>query len=619
MPRIPLMLLITVMAALCAPSPASARERTALDPAACLRCHGDKIADAAFAASVHGRNGCTSCHVEITEPERHPAGGIRIGKVRCVRCHKKETADHYAGVHMLNEVSCTACHGSIHELRAWNRDKRKVVETCRQCHDREAADYLRSIHGRSLTGGNQDSPACNDCHGLHRIRPLGDPESSSHKRFHSQVCMTCHGNAGMMKRNGVFTLSVQTYENSYHGKNFRLGYPERVAGCADCHTSHLVLPPADPASSVSPGKIVTTCRKCHRNATASFAGFHAHGDPSNRRKYPVLYWTYVSMTGLLAGVFAVFWVHSLLWMFRGFVENRRKQAEPPEQGGGAAAADGRRLYRRFTPLQIFLHFLVITSFLGLALTGLPLRFSDQGWAGTMMDFYGGTAHAGLIHRICALVTFSYFLAFLVMSFRFLFIRTDVPGNWLQRLLGPDSLFPNLRDIRDVTGMARWFLFRGPKPTFERWTYWEKFDFFAVFWGMFAIGGSGLILWFPEFFGGFLPGWMFNVATIIHSDEALLATGFIFTVHFFNTHGRPEKFPMDFVIFNGQISRRELCEERLDQWRRYREEGSAERFAVERPSGVVYDFLFKGFGFLALLTGLILLFLMILGFLTGSGR
>ena len=103
-------------------------------------------------------------------------------------------------------------------------------------------------------------------------------------------------------------------------------------------------------------------------------------------------------------------------------------------------------------------------------------------------------------------------------------------------------------------MIKWFFFKGPKPTFERWTYWEKFDFIAVFWGMFAIGGSGLMLWFPEIFGLFLPGWAFNIATIVHSDEALLATGFIFSVHFFNTHGRPEKFPMDFVIFNGQISK-----------------------------------------------------------------
>jgi hypothetical protein len=91
-----------------------------------------------------------------------------------------------------------------------------------------------------------------------------------------------------------------------------------------------------------------------------------------------------------------------------------------------------------------------------------------------------------------------------------------------------------------------------------------------------------MLWFPEFFGSFLPGWAFNVATIVHSDEALLATGFIFTVHFFNTHGRPEKFPMDFVIFNGQMSKEEFIEERGDQWKRYEEQGTTEQFAARQP-------------------------------------
>src|SRR6056297_1125391 len=170
---------------------------------------------------------------------------------------------------------------------------------------------------------------------------------------------------------------------------------------------------------------------------------------------------------------------------------------------------------------------------------------------------------------------------------------------------------------DVTSMVRWFLFLGPKPSFERWTYWEKFDFIAVFWGMFAIGGSGLMLWFPEFFAAFLPGWALNVATIVHSDEALLATGFIFTVHFFNTHGRPEKFPMDFVIFNGEMSKEEFIEERADQWKRYEEEGVLDQYIKEKPSGIAYDFFIKAFGFLALFTGLGLLFLMIYAFLIGG--
>jgi hypothetical protein len=132
--------------------------------------------------------------------------------------------------------------------------------------------------------------------------------------------------------------------------------------------------------------------------------------------------------------------------------------------------------------------------------------------------------------------------------------------------------------------------------------------------MFAIGGSGLMLWFPEIFSYILPGWAFNVATIVHSDEALLATGFIFTVHFFNTHGRPEKFPMDFVIFNGQMSKEEFIEERGDQWKRYEKLGITEKFKATRTSGVMYDFLVKGFGFTALSIGIFLLLLMIYAFI-----
>jgi cytochrome b subunit of formate dehydrogenase len=156
-------------------------------------------------------------------------------------------------------------------------------------------------------------------------------------------------------------------------------------------------------------------------------------------------------------------------------------------------------------------------------------------------------------------------------------------------------------------MIGWFLNKGPKPSFDRWTYWEKFDFLAVFWGMFAIGLSGLMLWFPEFFSLFLPGWVLNIATIVHSDEALLASGFIFTVHFFNTHFRPSKFPIDTVIFTGRIPKYELVEERSEQYERMLAEGTLETCRDKYPS-VAADLFseFVGFGMLAI--GLLCIFL-----------
>src|SRR3989338_8297729 len=125
--------------------------------------------------------------------------------------------------------------------------------------------------------------------------------------------------------------------------------------------------------------------------------------------------------------------------------------------------------------------------------------------------------------------------------------------------------------------------KGPRPQYGRWTYWEKFDYFAVFWGVTIIGTSGLMLWFPEFFTRFLPGWVINVASIVHSDEALLAAGFIFTVHFFNTHFRPDKFPMDTVIFTGRMTLDEFKEDRPREYEDLVRKGELEKYLVHPPS------------------------------------
>mgnify|MGYP003377308843 CR=1 FL=1 len=87
----------------------------------------------------------------------------------------------------------------------------------------------------------------------------------------------------------------------------------------------------------------------------------------------------------------------------------------------------------------------------------------------------------------------------------------------------------------------------------------------------------------------LPGWALNVATIIHSDEALLATGFIFTVHFFNTHLRPEKFPMDMVIFTGRMDVDELKEDKPGEYEKEVAAGTLESRLAE-PYPVSYTHL-----------------------------
>jgi cytochrome b subunit of formate dehydrogenase len=187
--------------------------------------------------------------------------------------------------------------------------------------------------------------------------------------------------------------------------------------------------------------------------------------------------------------------------------------------------------------------------------------------------------------------------------------------WREFLLGPDSIVFNRVDLREFWGSVRWFFGRGPRPRYGRYAYWEKFDYFAVFWGMVVIGSTGLLLWFPEFFTNVLPGWTVNVSTIIHSDEALLAVAFIFTVHFFNTHFRLDKFPMDPVIFTGQVPLDELKRDKPREYEELVASGRLEETLVD-PYPSKRERLLKLFGFTALAVGLTLIGLIVYSMLFG---
>jgi cytochrome b subunit of formate dehydrogenase len=255
-------------------------------------------------------------------------------------------------------------------------------------------------------------------------------------------------------------------------------------------------------------------------------------------------------------------------------------------------------FLRFSRLNRFLHATMILCFMSLALTGLTLKFSYTGWAVFLSHLFGGFEFAGYIHRVAA---FFMLAIFIVHVFDLVRRKRQEFGTWRALLLGPDSMVFNKKDLQDLIGNIKWFFNKGPRPQYGRWTYWEKFDYFAVFWGIFVIGSTGLMLWFPEFFTLVFPGWFINVATIIHSDEALLAAGFIFTVHFFNTHLRPEKFPMDIVIFTGRMPVEDLREDKPAEYQELIEKGTLENKLVE-PYPVIVIRTIRVFAWTALAIG-----------------
>lgn len=525
----------------------------------CVDCHAgvDSVyrssahAEAGGTGAVHGAD-CTDCHgvhdvttVDVLED----TGSVEVVSARCTGCHQTvalaETNPHGGA------VACFSCH-EPHSVRPPDEPESRLAPpaqpaTCGACHDSVATRWSRDVHGRALLSGmgpGADAgapPSCTSCHGGHDMVAASGLAAV-------ERCSQCHEHAR------------ETYIDSYHGQASALG-SSVVATCAQCHGAHDIEPATDPSSMVSEARILETCRTCHPDAAEGFALFEPHADHNDREGNPYVYWAYHLMTALLIGVFLVFGAHTAFWLVRQAIDNLRGVPRPATRAGGsppldaAQRGDGPFIWR-FAAIHRWTHAVMIVSFFLLVITGLPLRFSCTVWAGPLMALLGGVEMAGLLHRIGAVLTFLYFGVHLI----FLVVKAARMPEPMKMFWGPDSLAPQPRDVVDFVNQIRWYFGRAPRPRFGRWSYMEKFDYFAVFWGVAIIGGSGLLLWFPEFFARFLPGWLFNVATIVHADEALLAAGFIFTIHFFHVHLRPEKFPLDGVMFTGRATLEYMEEE-----------------------------------------------------------
>jgi cytochrome b subunit of formate dehydrogenase len=233
-------------------------------------------------------------------------------------------------------------------------------------------------------------------------------------------------------------------------------------------------------------------------------------------------------------------------------------------------------YLRFNVFHRWMHFLVFVSFTVLVFTGMPLKYKDSEWAQWVMDATGGVTAAGVYHRIAAIITVVYWLAEVVYMIVTILRRRG------RGVFGPGSIMFNAKDLRDIVGMFRWFLGKGAKPQFDRYTYWEKFDYTSLVLGTVIIGLTGFMMWFPIETTKFASGKVLNIAFVIHSNEALLAMGVIFIfVHFFSAHLKPESFPLDKVIFTGSLPVEHYKAERPLEYARRVREGTLDEVLVER--------------------------------------
>ncbi len=222
---------------------------------------------------------------------------------------------------------------------------------------------------------------------------------------------------------------------------------------------------------------------------------------------------------------------------------------------------------RFSVLHRFLHLVVMIGFTGLAVTGLSLGFSSTAPARAFVWLVGGSAHAGWLHRFFALITYA---CVIVHALWFLYYGTVLAG----KLTGPLSIAPSVKDIKDFIQNLGYFLGRRQTPPrFDKFTYMEKLDYWALFIGMNTMGITGLVLWFPEFFTRFLPGFFVNIAQVLHFFEAILAVAVKFFIHIGLAHFRPAVYPVDTSIFTGRTSQERMMAEHPGEWSAMSESGA----------------------------------------------
>jgi cytochrome b subunit of formate dehydrogenase/nitrate/TMAO reductase-like tetraheme cytochrome c subunit len=520
---------------------------------------------AANCVDCHAINGDLSTMLPKNDPKStiHPSNIVRT----CGKCHAEPSKSFHDSIHgnaqergINTAATCADCHNS-HNIFPAN-DSRSALsklntpETCGKCHSDIRNDFLVSSHGAAVQKGDDRAPVCTSCHtGVsHADAPVSTRDFAI---TIPQQCGKCH------------EAQAPTYRDTFHGQATALGL-KPAAGCADCHTPHRNLPPADARSSVHQANLVQTCGACHKEANANFVAFDPHAEPKNPERSKLIYTVYTFMNTLLMSVFVFFGIHTLLWLQRSIVGALRGETK--------RIRDGELWVERFVKPHRFTHILIVVSFLMLAGTGLPLMFYYTDWGQNIVRGVGGLEVTRFMHRAFAVVT----LVYAVYHLGYILWRRFAKG---ERVLGgPDSMMPRKKDLLDLYGMARWFFYIDKKPPkFDHWTYWEKFDYFAVFWGVPIIGLSGLMLWVPTFITRFLPGTFLNLAMIVHSDEALLAIGFIFTFHFFHNHLRPENFPLDTVIFTGKMPLERFKEERPEEYERLEKEGQLDSIIVAPPT------------------------------------
>lgn len=574
------------------PNPqSSATPSTASSPAEnnallqCQGCHGSGkklpyLAGALFHAQVHAdydhgfhaqsiKNGakaatCVDCHSrngDLTTilPAGDPQSTINRGNIAetCGRCHGDKTVMQGSGISERPFLSyresvhakaiargntgaavCTDCHKSHDILPASNAQssiaKINIPSTCGRCHKAESDQFVQSVHGQAVIRGVSRSPVCTDCHGIHKIEaPFEPTTATASSAIATETCARCHEGVTLTQEFGVAGERVSSYKDSYHGLASRLG-SKVVANCASCHGVHNILPSSDPKSMINAANLTKTCGQCHVGASENFSKGRIHltstltsttaPSAGTNRGFVgtrVVRWIYLPLIVLVVG--GMFVHNALVWRKKAS-ERRREQ----------------RTIVRLTRNQRIQHWLLLTSFGVLVLSGFALQYPDS-WLSWLLD--SNEYVRRIIHRVAAVVML------ITGAYHLIYLGARSEGrSWIK------DMTPRWKDVADVVQNFGYYLgLRQARPKIARFGYAEKAEYWAVLWGTVVMGLTGLMIWFKIGVFGFLPRWWIDVALAIHFYEAVLATLAIIVWHFYHVIFDPDVYPINWALVDGRVS------------------------------------------------------------------
>ncbi len=506
----------------------------------CWSCHGahDILPSSDRQSRVHPANlpdTCRSCHTDVDLIKKHD-----ILRGAPIRLYESSVHGRASKKGLYVSATCNDCHSATDPdgkrtghriLSPADPDSPiyhfNIPNTCGECHKTIAKDYWEGIHGQLVKRGQVDAPVCTHCHGEHGIISPSDPKSPvSAARVAEATCSPCHESEVLNEKYGIPAGRLRSYVDSYHGLKSKAGNVH-VANCASCHGAHRILPHTDRTSSIYPENLQDTCGECHPGISAELARTPIHETATGiKTGWPEFFRVvYLWLIGTTVGLMVL---HNAADLVRHI------------------KIMGRQPYvLRMTLNETFQHWLLMISFIVLAISGFSLRFSEAWWVKLVFGWGGGEGFLfrGLAHRIAAVA----FGCCLVWHALYLFGRRG------RRTLR--DMIVAKRDFVDVRDNALFFLgMREERPHFGRFSYVEKCEYWALVWGAIIMSVTGTLLWFDNYFveRWSLPKGVLDVALVIHYYEAWLASLAILVWHGYSVIFSPRVYPTNPAWIGGRM-------------------------------------------------------------------